>query len=248
MKKNITRIISTILAVTMCSVTSFAHSGRTDANGGHRDNKNKSGLGSYHYHCGGYPPHLHPNGVCPYGRSSSSTSTKTSTSGTSSSYSTSNKTNTSLSKAYSGYTSSASYVPATTNNSYSASAYTNTNKPILKKVYLSCYHGEVNGEPIYLYNIEGDSRYYIIAEALEDYGFDVKWVEEWNTLYITKNNKAPKHHTLPTSHETLYLGAYKNSDYALRLLGNNFNYEAESYSLGGSMLVPISELKCYNIT
>ncbi len=43
-----------------------AHSGRTDANGGHRDTKNKSGLGSYHYHCGGYPAHLHKNGVCPY--------------------------------------------------------------------------------------------------------------------------------------------------------------------------------------
>lgn len=43
-----------------------AHSGRTDSHGGHHDNKNKSGLGSYHYHCGGYPAHLHPNGVCPY--------------------------------------------------------------------------------------------------------------------------------------------------------------------------------------
>lgn len=31
-----------------------AHSGRTDRYGGHRDNKNKSGLGSYHYHCGGF--------------------------------------------------------------------------------------------------------------------------------------------------------------------------------------------------
>lgn len=39
-----------------------AHQGRTDANGGHHDYKNKSGLGSYHYHCGGNPAHLHPNG------------------------------------------------------------------------------------------------------------------------------------------------------------------------------------------
>lgn len=42
-----------------------AHSGRTDSQGGHHDYKNKSGLGSYHYHHG-YPAHLHPNGVCPY--------------------------------------------------------------------------------------------------------------------------------------------------------------------------------------
>ena len=45
-------------------IEAAAHPGRTDANGGHRDNKNKSGLGSYHYHCGSHPAHLHPNGVC----------------------------------------------------------------------------------------------------------------------------------------------------------------------------------------
>ena len=48
------------------STISIAHSGRTDSNGGHRDNKNKSGLGSYHYHCDGNPAHLHTNGYCPY--------------------------------------------------------------------------------------------------------------------------------------------------------------------------------------
>ncbi|HJD31451.1 MAG TPA: peptidoglycan-binding protein [Candidatus Eisenbergiella stercorigallinarum] len=53
------------------AITAEAHSGRTDARGGHRDNKNKSGLGSYHYHCGGHPAHLHPNGVCPYSGQSS---------------------------------------------------------------------------------------------------------------------------------------------------------------------------------
>lgn len=60
-----------------------AHSGRTDSSGGHHDNKNKSGLGSYHYHCGGNPAHLHENGVCPYS-SSSSSSTKSTTSKSSS--------------------------------------------------------------------------------------------------------------------------------------------------------------------
>ena len=44
----------------------LAHSGRTDANGGHRDNKNVSRLGPYHYHCNGNPPHLHSRGTCPY--------------------------------------------------------------------------------------------------------------------------------------------------------------------------------------
>lgn len=48
----------------------YAHSGRTDSNGGHKDKNNVSGLGYYHYHCGGNPAHLHENGVCPYSTSS----------------------------------------------------------------------------------------------------------------------------------------------------------------------------------
>ena len=63
------------------SLSAFAHGGRTDESGGHKDNKNKSGLGGYHYHCGGYPAHLHTNGVCPYrgGGSSGSSSSYSST-------------------------------------------------------------------------------------------------------------------------------------------------------------------------
>lgn len=64
-KKYAKMVVTLILTIFMCNVV-FAHSGRTDSNGGHRDNQNKSGLGSYHYHCGGYPAHLHNNGVCPY--------------------------------------------------------------------------------------------------------------------------------------------------------------------------------------
>lgn len=68
-RKNVLKKVVAIIVVLMllCVPTvNFAHSGRTDANGGHRDNQNKSGLGSYHYHCGGYPAHLHDGGVCPY--------------------------------------------------------------------------------------------------------------------------------------------------------------------------------------
>ena len=64
------------MAVLILPCQVMAHSGRTDANGGHRDNQNKSGLGSYHYHCGGHPAHLHPDGVCPYS-SSAATSGQT---------------------------------------------------------------------------------------------------------------------------------------------------------------------------
>lgn len=78
-KKKICIIILSI-ALIMASNISFAHSGRTDSNGGHKDNKNASGLGSYHYHCGGHPAHLHPNGVCPYSSSASSSTSKKATS------------------------------------------------------------------------------------------------------------------------------------------------------------------------
>lgn len=88
MKSNKKIIITIILCIVLIFTSSivFAHSGRTDSSGGHRDNKNKSGLGSYHYHCGGHPAHLHTNGVCPYSSSASSKSSGTkSTTSTSSS-------------------------------------------------------------------------------------------------------------------------------------------------------------------
>lgn len=102
-KKIITVILICILSIAMCNIT-FAHSGRTDSNGGHKDNKNKSGLGSYHYHCGGHPAHLHTNGVCPYSSSSSKTtkkSTKTTSKSSSSSSSASSATQGKSSTTYS---------------------------------------------------------------------------------------------------------------------------------------------------
>lgn len=73
-------VILAIVILLSFQITMLAHSGRTDANGGHNNNKNKSGLGSYHYHCGGYPAHLHTNGVCLYKSSSSTTSSNSNTS------------------------------------------------------------------------------------------------------------------------------------------------------------------------
>lgn len=80
MRKKIFFSLTVCMLVITMPFMALAHSGRTDGSGGHKDNKNKSGLGGYHYHCGGYPAHLHNGGVCPYkggGSSSSSTSTKT---------------------------------------------------------------------------------------------------------------------------------------------------------------------------
>ncbi|MBS5151407.1 MAG: Ig-like domain-containing protein [Butyricicoccus pullicaecorum] len=63
------RVVKSVAAVMFlfcfCMPSALAHGGRTDANGGHRDNQNVSGLGAYHYHHG-YEAHLHPEGICPY--------------------------------------------------------------------------------------------------------------------------------------------------------------------------------------
>lgn len=76
MKSYIKKILIVLGIVLMILPSiAFAHSGRTDSNGGHKDNQNKSGLGSYHYHCGGYSAHLHPNGICPYSSDSSTNTT-----------------------------------------------------------------------------------------------------------------------------------------------------------------------------
>ena len=81
-KGKIIFILCLIFSVLSIGVSCYAHSGRTDSNGGHRDNKNKSGLGSYHYHCGGHPAHLHENEICPYSSSSSKTTKSTTSTST----------------------------------------------------------------------------------------------------------------------------------------------------------------------
>lgn len=92
-RKFIVLILTVIMFFSGCI---FAHSGRTDSNGGHKDNQNKSGLGSYHYHCGGYSAHLHEGGVCPY-KSTPKTSTPTNSVNNSNVTTNNNNTNTNTS-------------------------------------------------------------------------------------------------------------------------------------------------------
>lgn len=61
-KKLASMLLLIVMLICMFIVPCFAHSGGTDANGGHYD----STTGKYHYHCGGNPAHQHTNGVCPY--------------------------------------------------------------------------------------------------------------------------------------------------------------------------------------
>ncbi len=60
------RNIFLIFTLIILSIPIFAHSGRSDSQGGHHDRKN----GGYHYHHGS-GPHQHDNGICPYNNSKS---------------------------------------------------------------------------------------------------------------------------------------------------------------------------------
>lgn len=66
MQKKLKSVLIMILVICLVPSYAFAHPGYTDINGGHHDYNNISNLGSYHYHCGGYAAHLHPNGICPH--------------------------------------------------------------------------------------------------------------------------------------------------------------------------------------
>lgn len=60
--KKVLAIVMSLLLLSIFTLPSYAHSGRTDSSGGHRN----SVTGNYHYHCGGHPAHEHIFGVCPY--------------------------------------------------------------------------------------------------------------------------------------------------------------------------------------
>ena len=60
-KKKVIKIFLILLTLILSSMYCYAHSGNTDANGGHYDRS----TGVYHYHHG-HPAHQHSNGVCPY--------------------------------------------------------------------------------------------------------------------------------------------------------------------------------------
>ena len=61
MKKKVLLIFTFLLLAVCLYTTAYAHSGRTDSNGGHYDRE----TGEYHYHHG-YPAHDHDGGICPY--------------------------------------------------------------------------------------------------------------------------------------------------------------------------------------
>lgn len=177
MKKNKAKIISIIIitvSIISISLNAYTHSGRTDANGGHKDNKNKSGLGSYHYHCGGHPAHLHKNGVCPY--ASGSSSSQSSSSGSSSSQSSSSGASSSQSSSSSSSSSQSSSSSSSSSQSDSSNVSTTT-----KPATIAVTEIQINENP----------------ETLE------VGASKMLTVTITPNNATNKEITWKTSDESV---------------------------------------------
>ncbi len=149
MKNTSKRVLSGILAIMMLAgsvITVSAHSGRTDSRGGHKDNKNISGLGYYHYHCGGYPAHLHTNGVCPYKNNSS--------------YSGS-----------SGWTDTSAWTGGTAAATTPEQSDSRQPDGVIGSVVTTDIKAYINGAEIPAYNFDGNMI--IIGADLRSYGFDV---------------------------------------------------------------------------
>ena len=177
MKKNKAKIISIIIitvSIISISLNAYTHSGRTDSNGGHKDNKNKSGLGSYHYHCGGHPAHLHKNGVCPY--ASGSSSSQSSSSGSSSSQSSSSGASSSQSSSSSSSSSQSSSSSSSSSQSDSSNVSTTT-----KPATIAVTEIQINENP----------------ETLE------VGASKMLTVTITPNNATNKEITWKTSDESV---------------------------------------------
>lgn len=176
-EKNKAKIISIIIitvSIISISLNAYTHSGRTDSNGGHKDNKNKSGLGSYHYHCGGHPAHLHKNGVCPY--ASGSSSSQSSSSGSSSSQSSSSGASSSQSSSSSSSSSQSSSSSSSSSQSDSSNVSTTT-----KPATIAVTEIQINENP----------------ETLE------VGASKMLTVTITPNNATNKEITWKTSDESV---------------------------------------------
>lgn len=196
MKKQQKSALLTVILCLSLSVTTMAHPGRTDASGGHRDNKNASGLGSYHYHHG-YSAHLHPNGVCPYENES-------------------------------------------TTQTIQKTSFVSDSAPIKKEeVYLSDIKASING--VFIPSVNYKNHTCIIAEDLNNYGFDVEWDENDRILSIKQNTNKE---ISKISELNLNSFEIQTTDIKARQLNlSTNNYETiDSYNVDGKTLIKINDI------
>lgn len=115
------------------------------------------------------------------------------------------------------------------------------------KLYATDLKMFIRGKEIKVYSYSGDSSFYVfVAEDLENYGYDINWVAEWNTVYITRNpDKEVKGMTLPETYNGQFISDIYDSNTVVRLtFANGESYAPPAYSLNGRMVIPVDEAKC----
>lgn len=203
MKKVVSLFIVLGIICTM-QILSFAHSGRTDSNGGHYNRK----TGVYHYHNGG--------------NSSSSKLTKSSSSSIS------------IDNAYS--------VP-----------YAYTYKPIVPKIVATSVRTFINSFEIPTFEYSGyDRKIVVIAEDLQNYGFDVSWNPTLRTLKISKNslkefNAIPMdyYRKLKVGDKLYSINEFSINKVSILTPSNQIGNYTTSYDLNGYMAINVDDLSIY---
>lgn len=150
---------------------------------------------------------------------------------------------------YSSKPSSSSQTSSKSSSSTSSTSSTSNYVPPKPKqqLFASDLNMFIRGKRIQTYSCTGDNPCYgIVAEDLEHYGFDTKWIAEWNTLYITRNDEK---YVEGMNEQGFYNGQYisdiYNSNIVIRLtFANGESYVPPAYSINGRMIIPVDELKC----
>ena len=193
MKKQLLAIL-TALILSLGTIPAYAHSGRTDAAGGHHDYNNVSGLGSYHYHHG-FGPHLHPNGVCPYSAS----------------------------------------VSSGTNNTTAQAAPKTLGKTVNSdiNVYINGY---------FIPTVNFNNTTYVVAEDLNNYGFDVVWNQSERSLKLTPNTS--KSFAEVSAYNSSEIYDVQESDIITYFYnGTSKSYvNVTSYNIGGKTIVNLANI------
>jgi len=118
-----------------------------------------------------------------------------------------------------------------------------------EKVIYSDITAYINGLPIPSYNL--DDRTVVIAKELENYGFDLNYVDEERCLYIEYNPEKEVTANYDPQKENKKIGSVaftvQATDIYARIKG--ISTRGTSYSINGELLISINELKeqhsCY---
>ena len=113
-----------------------------------------------------------------------------------------------------------------------------------KTVIYSDITAYINGLPIPSYNL--DDRTVVIAKELENYGFDLNYVDEERCLYIEYNPEKEVTANYDPKKENKKIGSVaftaQATDIYIRVNDFNITYDT-SYSIDGQILVPIDGLE-----